>query len=92
MTKPEHLNTEPSTALAGIPAHCPELRAARRHEIGYRIDPYHQRRGHARAALETLLAGAAQEPDVHRRSGQYPAGQPAFLEPSVAHAAGITAR
>jgi RimJ/RimL family protein N-acetyltransferase len=35
-------------------------------EIGYRIDPAHRRRGYARAALETLLARAAREPDVHR--------------------------
>jgi RimJ/RimL family protein N-acetyltransferase len=34
-------------------------------EIGYRIDPAHRRRGYARAALETLLARAAREPDVH---------------------------
>jgi RimJ/RimL family protein N-acetyltransferase len=35
-------------------------------EIGYHIDPAHRRRGYARAALETLLARAAREPDVHR--------------------------
>jgi RimJ/RimL family protein N-acetyltransferase len=35
-------------------------------EIGYRIDPAHRRRGYARAALESLLARAAREPDVHR--------------------------
>jgi RimJ/RimL family protein N-acetyltransferase len=35
-------------------------------EIGYRIDPAHRRRGYARAALETLLARASGEPDVHR--------------------------
>lgn len=35
-------------------------------EIGYRIDPAHRRRGYARAALETLLARADREPDVHR--------------------------
>lgn len=35
-------------------------------EIGYRIDPAYRRSGYARAALETLLARAAEEPDVHR--------------------------
>jgi len=35
-------------------------------EIGYRIDPAYRRRGYARAALESLLARAAREPDVHR--------------------------
>jgi RimJ/RimL family protein N-acetyltransferase len=35
-------------------------------EIGYRIDPVYRRRGYARAALESLLARAAREPDVHR--------------------------
>ncbi len=35
-------------------------------EIGYRIDPDYRRRGYARAALEALLARAAEEPDVRR--------------------------
>lgn len=34
-------------------------------EIGYRIDPAHRRRGYARAALETLLARASREREVH---------------------------
>lgn len=31
MTKPEHLSTEHSAALAGVLVRCPALRAARRH-------------------------------------------------------------
>jgi RimJ/RimL family protein N-acetyltransferase len=34
-------------------------------EIGYRVDPAFRRRGYARAALESLLERAAQEPPVH---------------------------
>jgi RimJ/RimL family protein N-acetyltransferase len=34
-------------------------------EVGYRIDPERRRRGHARRALETLLATARAEPTVH---------------------------
>ncbi|MFI9454313.1 GNAT family N-acetyltransferase [Amycolatopsis sp. NPDC052450] len=34
-------------------------------EIGYAVDPAHRRRGYARAALESLLARAVQEPQVH---------------------------
>lgn len=33
-------------------------------EVGYRIDPEHRRRGHARCALETMLAVAEAERDV----------------------------
>ncbi|WP_200936320.1 GNAT family N-acetyltransferase [Marmoricola sp. Leaf446] len=33
-------------------------------EVGYRTDPAHRRRGHARHALQTLLAVAAAHPDV----------------------------
>jgi RimJ/RimL family protein N-acetyltransferase len=35
-------------------------------EIGYRIDPAYRRQGYARAALESLLARATRESDVHR--------------------------
>ncbi|MEV7553643.1 GNAT family N-acetyltransferase [Amycolatopsis sp. NPDC089917] len=34
-------------------------------EIGYAVDPSYRRRGYARAALESLLARAAKEPQVH---------------------------
>jgi RimJ/RimL family protein N-acetyltransferase len=33
-------------------------------ELGYRIDPRHRRHGYARAALETLLAVARDQPSV----------------------------
>lgn len=33
-------------------------------EIGYAVDPAYRRRGYARAALESLLARAAREPEV----------------------------
>ena len=35
MTKPEHLDTEHSTALAGVLARCPALRAVRRHVAAF---------------------------------------------------------
>ena len=33
-------------------------------EFGYRVEPIHRREGYARASLETLLAVAAEHPDV----------------------------
>ena len=33
-------------------------------EFGYRVEPIHRRQGYARASLETLLAVAAEHPDV----------------------------
>ncbi|MCC3272324.1 GNAT family N-acetyltransferase [Arthrobacter zhangbolii] len=34
-------------------------------EVGYSVDPAYRRQGYARAALEALLAVAAQEPSIH---------------------------
>jgi len=48
-------------------------------EIGYSVDPAQRRRGYARAALEALLARAAQEPEVHRvRVSIRPDNEPSY--------------